>query len=231
MTKFIELKMEQMLRKFAKHLRQILTKRGHLQMKFFALLYFRWSNSKVSSQYYQLVCKGFEKQQILIKFIGMVPVNGYDEQKLSGYVDTATELKKKNIKTLILSGDNAPQHRSYFKHLLCDNLRTDDFPLCDWPYGQNSMLVYSDFYLIAKSIENMPIPLQDYHHLFRKLVSPLCKGSKFLVIGTHVVAKAVLIEAHSVLRFPDSFINERDEQNDERVLYFLTNSKVIHKLI
>ena len=76
-----------------------------------------------------------------------------------------------------------------------------------------------------------PVALQDYHHLFRKLVTVLCKGRKFLVVGNHLIAKTLLLEAATELNFSSELFSERDEQNDLRVELLLTNDRVRHAIL
>lgn len=69
-----------------------------------------------------------------------------------------------------------------------------------------------------------PVPLQDYPHLLRKLISPLLKVSYNLIIGNIPIIQTLFLRAQAELVFPVSYLVQYDEQNDKRVEFFCSSS-------
>lgn len=86
-------------------------------------------------------------------------------------------------------------------------------------------LLVSSNYVNAQKCTNRdlgssPIPLQDFPHLLRKLISPLVKANRCTMIGNLPILQTLFIRAQGVFAFPVSYLLQFDEQNDNRVQFF-----------
>ena len=64
----------------------------------------------------------------------MLPTTGYSSADLEQFVSIVkTKMHEHELKLLMISGDNAAAHQSYFAKLMEDH-QQQAFPLIDWPF-------------------------------------------------------------------------------------------------
>lgn len=69
--------------------------------------------------------------------LGMLPTAGYTSDDVEAMVSSVSKkMSENNVKVLMVSGDNASTHQSFFAKLMKDR-QQHAFPLIDWPFTYN----------------------------------------------------------------------------------------------
>ena len=105
-------------------------------------------------------------------------------------------------------------------HFLCENC-AEELQVSFILSGKNDL---------SKTLGSSPIPLQDFPHLLRKLISPLVKANRCTMVGNLPILQTLFIRAQGVFGFPVSYLLQFDEQNDKRVQFFCSTEVSFLKL-